>query len=126
MNYFISDKIFGNHNVRSLFIQTTHLPYISYITQQQVRFYAKSKDKPKAGGKKNVIINENEMSEVMDVELFKSMLEELLSHMKDEFLKQLSIRGTAGKLTKQGVFMCSYNLLTRNMFLLKELWKPLR
>jgi hypothetical protein len=65
-------------------------------TNESRRFYSKSKDRPKSA-KKNVVVNEEEMSEVIDVKGFKGQLEALITHMKDDYTKQLSVRGAAGK-----------------------------
>lgn len=66
------------------------------------RYYAKGRDKPKSK-KSSVQVNENEMAQVIDVDKFKKHLEKLLVQMKDDFTKQLSIRGAAGKRKSQQI-----------------------
>jgi len=59
------------------------------------RFYAKGKDKSKA--KKSVVnINEGEMGDVIDVDALKKQLQKNLEQMKEEFSKQLNVRGAGG------------------------------
>ena len=60
------------------------------------RFYSKGKDKVKSG-KKVVLVNEEEMSELIDVNSFKGQLQSIIEQMKDDYTKQLSVRGAAGK-----------------------------
>lgn len=60
------------------------------------RNYAKGKDKPKT--KKAVVtINEDEIREIIDVDSLKKQLEKLMDQMREDFSKQLSVRGAAGK-----------------------------
>lgn len=59
------------------------------------RNYVKGKDKPHT--KKGVVnINEEEMKEILDVDSLKKQLDKLIEQMKEEFAKQLNIRGAAG------------------------------
>ncbi|ODN04225.1 Multiple inositol polyphosphate phosphatase 1 [Orchesella cincta] len=67
------------------------------VLQECRRYYAKGRDKPKSN-KSKVVINENEIGEVIDVDKFRKQLEKLVDEMKDDFTKQLSIRGAAGAL----------------------------
>jgi len=65
-------------------------------TEDYRRYYAKGRDKPK--NKKSVVtIDEAEMSEIINVDAFKSQLETTMEEMKEEFSTQLSVRGAAGK-----------------------------
>jgi hypothetical protein len=65
------------------------------FTQEIRRFYAKGKDKPKT--KKAVVnVNESEISEIINLDSMKNQLSKILDQMKDDFTKQLSVRGAGG------------------------------
>nr|XP_022921272.1 ribosome-recycling factor, mitochondrial [Onthophagus taurus] len=65
---------------------------------QFVRNYAKGKDKKKEKGKSKVVVNENEIASVLNIENLKKQLELPLEVMKNEYVKQLSLRTSAGSL----------------------------
>ncbi|CAL8069924.1 unnamed protein product [Orchesella dallaii] len=67
------------------------------VLQECRRYYAKGRDKPKSK-KGTVVINENEIAEVIDIDSFRKQLDKLVEEMKEDFTKQLSIRGAAGAL----------------------------
>jgi len=61
------------------------------------RYYAKGRDKLK-NRKTQVLVNEAEMAAVVDVEKLKAQLGKVIEEMKDDYTKQLNIRGAAGAL----------------------------
>ncbi|XP_053674785.1 ribosome-recycling factor, mitochondrial [Anopheles nili] len=69
-------------------------------TTQSVRFYAKSKDKKKdkksTGGK--VQINEEQLGSLIDLEALRTQMEKSLAAMKEEYVKNLSLRSTTGSI----------------------------
>lgn len=67
---------------------------------QSVRNYAKGKDKKKEKGKKpaKVEINEEQLASVINVDQLRSQMEKTLTLMKDEFVKNLSLRSTTGAI----------------------------
>lgn len=67
---------------------------------QQCRNYAKDKNIKKEKGKKapKVEVNEEQLSAVVNVEQLKSQMEKSLSTMKDEFVKNLSLRSSTGAI----------------------------
>jgi len=66
------------------------------------RGYAKGKDKPKTKNTQ-VTVNEEEIGSVVDVGSLKTHLNKLMEQMKDEFTKQLNVRGAAGALESLSV-----------------------
>lgn len=68
----------------------------SAVLAESRRYYAKGRDKPKSN-KTQVLVNENEMAEVINVDKLKSQLGAVIEEMKEDFTKQLNIRGAAGK-----------------------------
>ncbi|XP_067645227.1 ribosome-recycling factor, mitochondrial [Eurosta solidaginis] len=74
----------------------------------QVRCYAKSKDKKKEKGKKSgakVEINETQLREVLDLDALNGQMQKAIQQMKDDFIKQLSIRSTSGAVEKLRVLV---------------------
>lgn len=67
---------------------------------EQCRNHAKDKNIKKEKGKKaaKVEVNEEQLSAVVNVEQLKSQMEKSLSTMKDEFVKNLSLRSTTGAI----------------------------
>lgn len=67
---------------------------------QQNRNYAKGKDKGKDKSKKaaKVEINEEQLAAVVNLEKLKTQLDKSLTTMKDEFVKNLSLRSTTGAI----------------------------
>lgn len=69
---------------------------------QLTRNYAKSKDKKseKKGGKKpaKVEVNEEQMAGVINIEQLKIQMEKCIATMRDEFVKNLSLRSTTGAI----------------------------
>lgn len=71
------------------------------LNQTTVRNYAKGKDKKKdKGGKKpaKVEINEEQLNEIINLEQLNHQLQKSVNVMKDEFIKQLSLRSTTGAI----------------------------
>lgn len=66
-----------------------------------VRHYSKSKDKKKEkkGGRK-IEINEQQLSEIFNYQGFKGQMENTISQMHDDFVKQLSVRSTSSAIDK--------------------------
>jgi ribosome recycling factor len=73
------------------------IPAIQTIS---ARNYAKGKDKKKEKGKKpvKVEINEDQLKEVVNVEQLNHQMQKSLNLMKEEFVKQLSVRSTTGAI----------------------------
>ncbi|XP_026481924.1 ribosome-recycling factor, mitochondrial-like [Ctenocephalides felis] len=71
---------------------------LQYI--QSARHYAKGKDikKDKSKKKQKVAINEEQLSEVLDVDNLKKQMTKCVDHLKDEFVKNLSLRSTTGAI----------------------------
>lgn len=68
---------------------------------QPIRNYAKSKDKKKDGKKPaKVEINEEQLGAVVNIEQLKLQMDKTLTTMKDEFVKNLSLRSTTGAIEK--------------------------
>lgn len=67
---------------------------------QQNRSYAKAKDKGKDKSKKSakVEINEEQLGAVVNLEKLRTQLDKSLTTMKDEFVKNLSLRSTTGAI----------------------------
>lgn len=67
---------------------------------QSTRSYAKGKDKGKDKSKKpaKIEINEEQLGAVVNIEKLKSQLDKSLNTMKDEFVKNLSLRSTTGAI----------------------------
>lgn len=65
----------------------------------QTRTYSKSKDKKKEKSKKyKVHINEEEIAELISVNALKHRLDTLVEELKQEYVKQLSLRTSVGAL----------------------------
>ncbi|XP_037931657.1 ribosome-recycling factor, mitochondrial-like [Teleopsis dalmanni] len=69
-------------------------------TTHQVRNYAKSKDKKKEKGKKpvKVEINEAQLRDIINFDAINGQMQKTVEHMKDDFLKHLSLRSTSGAI----------------------------
>lgn len=67
---------------------------------QQNRNYAKGKDKGKDKSKKSakVEINEEQLAAVVNLEKLKTQLDKSLTTLKEEFVKNLSLRSTTGAI----------------------------
>lgn len=67
---------------------------------QPTRNYAKGKDKGKEKGKKpvKVEINEEQIGAVVNLEKLRTQMDKALTTMKDEFVKNLSLRSTTGAI----------------------------
>lgn len=66
---------------------------------QFTRNYAKGKDKGKDKSKKlKVEVNEEQLSSVVNLEKLKAQMEKSLATMKDEFVKNLSLRSSTGAI----------------------------
>lgn len=68
--------------------------------KQQARYYAKSKDIKKDKGKKPVavIINQEQLSSHVNLEKLNDQMSKTLSVMKEEFVKNLSLRSSTGAI----------------------------
>lgn len=89
------------HNLHTSKILVSELQIIcklQYPTVISVRNYAKSKDKKKEKGKGKVQINEAQMSELINVENFKTQMQKALENLKEDFVKNLSLRSTSGSI----------------------------
>ena len=89
--------------VKSSFVLVNHNYNHQQLPQIQfTRSYAKSKDKKseKKGGKKpaKVEVNEEQMAGVINIDQLKIQMEKCLATMKDEFVKNLSLRSTTGAI----------------------------
>ena len=70
------------------------LPYYQFA-----RNFAKSKDRKKEKGKAvKVEVNEGQLASVISLEKFKSQMDKSVATMKDEFIKNLSLRSTTGAI----------------------------
>nr|CAG4641212.1 EOG090X0DUK [Eulimnadia texana] len=65
-------------------------------------FYSKGKDKAKGGDKKTkkvaVQINEEELAEVINADALKRDLQHAIDRLKDDYIKHVSLRSSAGTL----------------------------
>lgn len=66
----------------------------------QIRCYAKGKDRGKEKGKKQakVEINENFLRETVNLDNLNAQMSRAVEQMKDDFVKQLSLRSTTGSI----------------------------
>ncbi|XP_053687459.1 ribosome-recycling factor, mitochondrial [Sabethes cyaneus] len=66
----------------------------------QVRNYAKSKDKKKEkkGPTAKVHINEEQLAEVINVNALRTLMDKTVSSMKEEYIKNLSLRSATGAI----------------------------
>ncbi|KAG5878588.1 hypothetical protein JTB14_008962 [Gonioctena quinquepunctata] len=65
---------------------------------QTARNYAKGKDRKKEKGKAKVEVNETQISEVLNIDSMKSQMQRVLEQLKDDFVKNLSLRSTTGSI----------------------------
>ncbi|XP_058462734.1 ribosome-recycling factor, mitochondrial [Malaya genurostris] len=81
----------------SEYIQTFASPP---VLRQQIRCYAKSKDRKK--GKKDtpvkVHINEEQLAEVINLSVLRAQMEKGISTMKEDYIKNLSLRSATGAI----------------------------
>lgn len=72
----------------------------SLINYQQIRKYAKGKDKQKKDSKKpaKVEINQEQLASVINADQMKHQMDKVMDTMKDEFIKNLSLRSTTGAI----------------------------
>lgn len=72
----------------------------SLQTIPAIRNYAKGKDKKKEKGKKatKVEINEDQLKDVINIEQLNQQMLKSINLMKEEFVKQLSLRSTTGAI----------------------------
>uniref|UniRef100_A0A1B0AVT3 Ribosome-recycling factor, mitochondrial n=1 Tax=Glossina palpalis gambiensis TaxID=67801 RepID=A0A1B0AVT3_9MUSC len=67
--------------------------------ENQIRYYAKSKDKKKEKGKPaKVEINETLLRDVIDYDGLNTQMQKAVQQMKDDFIKNLSLRSTTGAI----------------------------
>ncbi|KAK7069221.1 hypothetical protein SK128_011840 [Halocaridina rubra] len=66
------------------------------LFQFQVRNYAKSKDKKGKDKQTKVHISDEEMSEVVNVTQMRNQFAAILEHLKEEYIKNLTLRTSAG------------------------------
>lgn len=93
----------SDHLVKSSFVIVNQIYNNQQLPQIQFsRSYAKSKDKKseKKGSKKpaKVEVNEEQMAGVINIDQLKIQMEKCLATMKDEFVKNLSLRSTTGAI----------------------------
>lgn len=64
------------------------------------RYYAKGKDKKKSdkGHKKKVEVDEEMLAEVIKVDTMKTQMEKSIQQLKDDYVKNLSLRSAAGSV----------------------------
>lgn len=72
----------------------------SLVNYQQIRKYAKGKDKQKKDSKKpvKVEINQEQLASVINIDQMKHQMDKVMDTMKDEFIKNLSLRSTTGAI----------------------------
>lgn len=93
---------------RTVYPKLLPLSAIASHQQQQVRNYAKSKDRKKENkGAAKVTINEDQLAEVIDVGSLRAQIEKTLSTMQEDYIKNLSLRSATGaietlKVTHEG------------------------
>lgn len=96
----LSRRLFVSHCQLSAPILSNNIisKNLQYI--QSARHYAKGKDikKDKSKKKQKVAINEEQLSEVLDVDNLKKQMTKCVDHLKDEFVKNLSLRSTTGAI----------------------------
>jgi ribosome recycling factor len=69
------------------------------VSVQIVRNYAKGKDKKKdSKNPTKVVINEEQLSSVVNLDNLKSQMDKCIGTLKDEFVKNLSLRSTTGAI----------------------------
>lgn len=51
-------------------------------------------------------VNENELAEIVDVDTMKTQMQKALDMLKDEYIRNLSLRSTTGKLIPISVSLC--------------------
>lgn len=70
----------------------------------QNRFYAKGKSRGGSDGKNKkktvTSVNENELAEIVAVDTMKVQMQKALDMLKDEYIRNLSLRSTTGKIMK--------------------------
>lgn len=68
------------------------------VNFQQIRTYAKGKDKQKKDNKKpvKVEINQDQLASVINIGQMQQQMDKVIDTMKDEFVKNLSLRSTTG------------------------------
>ncbi|KAG8230042.1 hypothetical protein J437_LFUL000878 [Ladona fulva] len=92
-NYFLNYK---SKNV-SIVYKKASIQIPSIALNFPVRGYAKGKDKKKSDkGKKHVSVDESALAELVDIGTLRSHLQKTVDVMKDEYIKQLSLRSTTG------------------------------
>lgn len=74
--------------------ETSHSPFSSLGHKwQQIRNYAKkASSKEKKKGARKLDISDEELSECIDVEKFRADLEQVIKHLKEEFISNINIR----------------------------------
>ncbi|CAH0546089.1 unnamed protein product [Brassicogethes aeneus] len=91
---FISSRHIASLNVyRQPSLIEINKPCMSFT-----REYAKGKDKKKEKGKGKVEVNENQISEVINLDTLKNNMTKAVDNLKDDFVKNLSLRSTTGSI----------------------------
>lgn len=93
--------LYNNVNAEFCYpITTTLRKIIDNNNSQQVRYYAKGKDKKKEKSKKpaKIEINENLLRETINLDGLHNQMKRALDQMKDDFIKNLSLRSTTGSI----------------------------
>ncbi|XP_055534443.1 ribosome-recycling factor, mitochondrial [Wyeomyia smithii] len=80
--------------------QNIKLLPVPSLQHNQIRNYAKSKDKKKEkkGPAAKVHINEEQLAEVINVNALRTVMEKSISTMKEEYIKNLSLRSATGAI----------------------------
>ncbi|XP_050542427.1 ribosome-recycling factor, mitochondrial [Daktulosphaira vitifoliae] len=84
--------------IQSKFFYTNYEYQPMYSTFLCVRSYAKSKDKKREKGQKNISIDENLLSQYLKYNSLKSEMEKAVSNLKNNYVKNLSLRSSTGAL----------------------------
>jgi len=94
-------------NVKSQLL-LSHQVYIHQLqTSRHISFsarnYAKGKDKKKEKKRVTVRVNEAEMADLLDVTALRERLDAVLDRLRDNFVKQLSVRTSIGSIESLSV-----------------------
>lgn len=96
-NYFNNSPIGLTYNLR-IKQQRNLLNYDCVPIIISARQYAKGKDKKKEKAKGPVQINDAQLSELLNLEQLRGNMDKSIEKMKDDFIKNLSVRSNAGSI----------------------------
>lgn len=87
-----------SHKIPQVFVSVSPQSYFQGIIIS--RHYAKGKDRKKSdkGHKKKVEVDEEMLAEVIKVDIMKTQMEKTIQQLKDDYIKNLSLRSTAGSV----------------------------